>query len=137
MPVSLDDTEYYPVTTNPRLSPLSAVVQAHIARLASEAAAGHETYPDIPPPVTHAETIYTKAKVLPPSFVAHFPQSKLSKGHGWSHINVFLPEVPEPAEPELSKAKRRKLRRQTAAWREADVGELYRHGKANGYGWGF
>lgn len=90
-------------------------------------------------PISEPATIYTKAKVLPPSFVAHFPESKLAKGHGWSHINVFLPHVQEEEqeEPAMSKSKRRKMRRQNSAWREVQVGELYRSGKANGYGWNF
>lgn len=138
MPVNLDDTEYYEVTRNPRLAPIPAEERERIARLAAEVEWTHEHYPDLPPPRSEQHTIYTKAKELPRSFVAQFPESKHAKGHGWSHINVFLPApAPEEDAEEISRSKRRKMRRQAAGWREPVVGGLYRSGKANGYGWGF
>lgn len=119
------------------MTPLPAEVRERIHRLAEEAQFAHENYPVLPPPRSEQHEIRTKAKELPRSFVAHFPDSKHAKGHGWSHINVFLPPVPEPEEEEISKSKRRKMRRQNAAWREVAVGDFYRSGKANGYGWNF
>lgn len=135
--MNLDDSEYYEVTRNPRLVPLPEAERERISQLATQAHFAHENYPIIPPPRSEQHTIYTKAKELPRSFVAHLPGSTHAKGHGWSHINVFLPSVPEPEEEEISKSKRRKMRRQNAAWREPVVGDFYRSSKANGYGWNF